>query len=560
MKKINKLLLVMALILTAAPPVFAKTVTGIINMDFDLSAQPAAKEVRLWIPYPVSSQYQDISAVRVKGDFAQSGVYTDRKYQTPILYAQWPVGSKKRHLSFSFKVVRQEAGRRNFPKKEAAWDPADYAMWLAPSSLGPIDGPVKSLADSIVKGKTTVLARAKAVYDWICDNMYRNPKTIGCGMGNVCALLKSRGGKCTDIHSVFVALCRAAGIPAREIFGIRIGKKSGQDITKWQHCWAEFYLPGYGWVPVDPADVRKMMLKKKLRLSDPETARLRRYFWGGWDAYRVKLALGRDLILNPPQKGAPLNTFGYPYAEVGGKPLDFYKPTAFKYHIVSYRVGTAGYALISTAGLKGIIDQDDDTLIFDARSPEEYHEVHVKGALNLPVDNFAAYRHLLPLDRSRPLVFYCNGVKCGKSSKEAKKVLALGYEKVMVYAAGIPVWEEKGMPVYKGPNYEKRIETKKISPAALNKLLNSGADNFTIVDVRDRDEFAAGHIPTAVNIPLASFAAKSAVLDKKKKIIVYCNSGGRSYDAYRKLMKLGYKNIDQAIFADWKAAGLPVGR
>ncbi|HFQ80564.1 MAG TPA: rhodanese-like domain-containing protein, partial [Desulfobacterales bacterium] len=271
-------------------------------------------------------------------------------------------------------------------------------------------------------------------------------------------------------------------------------------------------------------------------------------------------ALGRDLILNPPQKGAPLNTFGYPYAEVGGKPLDFYKPTAFKYHIVSYRVGTAGYALISTAGLKGIIDQDDDTLIFDARSPEEYHEVHVKGALNLPVDNFAAYRHLLPLDRSRPLVFYCNGVKCGKSSKEAKKVLALGYEKVMVYAAGIPVWEEKGMPVYKGPNYEKRIETKKISPAALNKLLNSGADNFTIVDVRDRDEFAAGHIPTAVNIPLASFAAKSAVLDKKKKIIVYCNSGGRSYDAYRKLMKLGYKNIDQAIFADWKAAGLPVGR
>ena len=96
--------------------------------------------------------------------------------------------------------------------------------------------------------------------------------------------------------------------------------------------------------------------------------------------------------------------------------------------------------------------------------------------------------------------------------------------------------------------------------AALDKLLNSGTDNFTVVDVRDRDEFAAGHIPAAINIPLASFAAKSTVLDKKKRIIVYCNSGGRSYDAYRKLMKLGYKNIDQAIFADWKAAGLPVSR
>jgi len=90
-------------------------------------------------------------------------------------------------------------------------------------------------------------------------------------------------------------------------------------------------------VPVDPADVRKLMLKRKLRLSDPETAELRRYFWGGWDAYRIKLALGRDIILNPAQAGPPLNTFGYPYAEVGGKPLNFYDPTTFKYKITSTR-------------------------------------------------------------------------------------------------------------------------------------------------------------------------------------------------------------------------------
>ncbi len=338
MKRITQLfMLAMGLCLLFTVNSRANSAAGIIRMDFDLSHQAADKEVRLWIPYPVSSQYQDISNIRISGDFAESAVYTDKKYQTPMLYAQWPAGSGSRRLSLTFKAVRQEVIRRDFPQKEAAWDPADYAMWLTPSRLGPIDGPVKELANSIVKGKTSVLARAKAIYDWICENMYRDPATIGCGKGDVCSLLQRPGGKCTDIHSVFIALCRAAGVPAREIFGIRLGKKPVQDVSKWQHCWAEFYLPGYGWVPVDPADVRKLMLKKKLKLDDPRTAELRRYFWGGWDAYRVKLAMGRDLDLTPAQKGAPLNTFGYPYAEVGGKPLDWYEPASFKYTMTSYQ-------------------------------------------------------------------------------------------------------------------------------------------------------------------------------------------------------------------------------
>jgi len=161
--------------------------------------------------------------------------------------------------------------------------------------------------------------------------MYRDPKTVGCGPGNVCLLLEQPGGKCTDIHSVFVALSRAAGVPAREVFGIRQGKKKEQDITTWQHCWAEFYLPGYDWVPVDPADVRKMMLKEKLDLNDTKTKQYREYFWGGWDQYRVKLAMGRDLLLNPPQHGPVLNTFGYPFAQIGSRTLDWLAPKTFKY-------------------------------------------------------------------------------------------------------------------------------------------------------------------------------------------------------------------------------------
>jgi transglutaminase-like putative cysteine protease len=269
----------------------------------------------------------------VTGDFTSSGIYTDPVNGTPMLYASWGKDVASRKLSYSFNVERQEIQLKNLPTTEPSWNAADYAEFLKPTSIGPTTGEVKILSDSITKGKRTVLEKAKAIYDWTCENMYRDPDTRGCGKGDVCELLKKPGGKCTDISSVYIALARAAGVPAREVFGLRLGKKAQEDVTTWQHCWVEFFLPGYGWVPVDPADVRKAMLVEKLQLSDAKTREYRDYFWGGIDAYRFKIAQGRDLVLSPPQAGAPLNTFGYPYAEVGGKPLDFYDPKSFSYKI-----------------------------------------------------------------------------------------------------------------------------------------------------------------------------------------------------------------------------------
>ncbi|SDP14500.1 transglutaminase-like domain-containing protein [Desulforhopalus singaporensis] len=310
--------------------------SGVITMEFDLTDHPVDKEMKLWIPYPLSDSDQIISDIRVEGDYAESAIYSDQKYSTPMLFARWEKGAASRKLALRFHVTRREVIKKDFPAAEGPWDPADYALYLAPTGLGPVDGAVKLLADQIVSGRTTVYAKAKAIYDWICENMYRDPDTRGCGTGDVCALIAAPGGKCTDIHSVFVSLCRAAGVPAREVFGIRQGKIDIQDITGWQHCWAEFYLPGYGWVPVDPADVRKMMLKENLTLDDEKTDQYREYFWGGWDAYRVKLAVGRDIVLNPPQKSRPLNTFGYPYAEADGAPLDWLDPKTFSY-VFTYR-------------------------------------------------------------------------------------------------------------------------------------------------------------------------------------------------------------------------------
>ncbi|MBJ6750348.1 transglutaminase-like domain-containing protein [Geomonas anaerohicana] len=327
------LLSMLALSLCVTPAAWAKSRSGQVTVEVDLSKQEAGKETRLWIPYAVSDAYQNVTDVKVSGDFAASAVYTDRANGTPMLYAQWDKDAKSRKLVYSFNVQREEIRIKDLSAKEPAWNRADYAEYLKPTSMGPVDGEVKKLADSIVKGKTTVLDKAKAIYDWACENMYRDPATVGCGKGDVCELLKKPGGKCTDISSVYIALARAAGVPAREVFGLRLGKKAEEDVTTWQHCWVEFFLPGTGWVPVDPADVRKAMLVEKLELKDAKTREYRDYFWGGIDPYRFKIASGRDLVLNPPQAGAPLNTFGYPYAEVGGKVPDWYDPKGFSYRI-----------------------------------------------------------------------------------------------------------------------------------------------------------------------------------------------------------------------------------
>jgi len=125
--------------------------------------------------------------------------------------------------------------------------------------------------------------------------------------------------KCADISSVYVALARNIGVPAREVFGIRLGKKAEQDITGDYHCWAEFYLPGTGWVSVDPADVRKKMLVNNLKLADVKE--FREYYFGKVDQYRIAQATN------------PLNYFMYPYAEVNGKALDYFDPKSFRYSV-----------------------------------------------------------------------------------------------------------------------------------------------------------------------------------------------------------------------------------
>lgn len=106
MKKMLSVFLVLIMAQAATMASVAQSRSGVVTLSVDLSAQASGQDARLWIPYPVSDAHQVISDIKVTGDFTSSGVYTDRTFGTPILYAAWPQDVTKRTLTFSFAVKR----------------------------------------------------------------------------------------------------------------------------------------------------------------------------------------------------------------------------------------------------------------------------------------------------------------------------------------------------------------------------------------------------------------------------------------------------------------------
>ena len=329
--KLKIALLSFCLFFLGTEPSLADEKQGLITIKVDLKVPETPQSAKIWLPYPVSGKYQLIENMAITGNFINSGVYKEPKSGALYFFAEWPKEIQEKNMELGFKVSTQERQTRKLIDTGAPV-PVEIQKYLQPDWWIPTDGQVAEIAQGIQKDKTGILEKSRAVYDWVVENTSRDPNVKGCGLGIVEVTLSKRSGKCADISSVYVALARNVGVPAREVFGLRLGKKAEQDITGWYHCWAEFYLPGTGWVAVDPADVRKKMLVDKLELADIKE--LREYFFGGVDAYRITLESGgRGITLQPAQESKPVNYLMYPYAEVNGKALDYFDPESFRYSV-----------------------------------------------------------------------------------------------------------------------------------------------------------------------------------------------------------------------------------
>jgi len=223
--------------------------------------------------------------------------------------------------------------------------------YLQPHKNMPTDGLVKTKAVEITQGSKTDVEKARAIYEWIVDNTFRDPKVKGCGRGDIRVMLETGylGGKCADLNALYVGLARASGLPARDVYGIRVAKSelgykslgaSSEKVTKSQHCRAEVYLSQFGWVPVDPADVRKVVLEEppgNRPLNDEMVTSARKRLFGSWEMNWMAYNFAQDVDL-PGSSGTVLPFLMYPQAQTAEGTVDSLDPDSFKYEITSKEV------------------------------------------------------------------------------------------------------------------------------------------------------------------------------------------------------------------------------
>jgi len=188
---------------------------------------------------------------------------------------------------------------------------------------------VRELARRITYGNTTPQAKARAIYDYIVNTMTYDKTVPGWGNGDTERACDVAKGNCTDFHSLFMSLARAEGIPARFVIGFPL-KPEAEGTVPGYHCWAEFYAPDRGWIPVDASDAS--------RSTDPKR---REYLFGHLDPDRIEFTVGRDLRLDPPPCAETLNYFIYPYAEGDGRALT---PVAIRLEYKNLPKGVAATA------------------------------------------------------------------------------------------------------------------------------------------------------------------------------------------------------------------------
>lgn len=307
---------------------------------------------QVWLPVPtVESDWQR----SFTSDFRSNGnarLTEDRQYGARMLQVSFEPGVAAPYVELTSRVQTRNRAEDFAQITASTEDAASLRFWTQPTRLLPTDGIVRDTAIKATRGARTDVQKAQQIYDWVVANTYREPKVRGCGEGDIKTMLETGnlGGKCADLNAIFVGLCRAAGLPARDVYGIRLAPSafgykelSGNpaSLKGAQHCRAEVHLAGHGWVAMDPADVAKVM---RLETPDwikttqhPVVAPVNRALFGGWEGNWMAWNMAHDVKL-PQAQGPELGFFMYPTAETGGQRLDSYAPDDFKYQITAREV------------------------------------------------------------------------------------------------------------------------------------------------------------------------------------------------------------------------------
>ena len=317
----------------------------------------APADATVWVPVPaVNTKWQRSLTSETSTSAARTSIETDAKSGAHFVVAEFKSGQASELEVVSRVQTMSRAVDWHTPADSADNETAaTLKRWVQPTALVPTDGIVRKTALQITKGAHTDVDKVHRIYDWIIVSTYREPKTRGCGLGDIKWLLETGdlGGKCADINGLFVGLCRAAGVPARDAYGLRLApsafgyKELGSNSASLkgaQHCRSEVYLQRYGWVAMDPADVDKVMRQETTEwikdAGHPLVVPVRKALFGGWEGNWMAYNNAVDVTL-PGATGGPLPFLMYPQAQSGAKRYDAYDPDNFKYTITAREIKAA---------------------------------------------------------------------------------------------------------------------------------------------------------------------------------------------------------------------------
>jgi transglutaminase-like putative cysteine protease len=254
---------------------------------------------RLWLPLPLTDRSQRV-VTRSLSTPGQRRVLEDRPNANQVLLVDLEPKDGEGVVELRFGVERFEKG----PWAEPLTDRARY---LQADRLAPLTPEIVRTAGEVTAGKATDLIKARALYDHVMERMSYKRVGEGWGQGDLVYACDTRSGNCSDYHTYFIALARAAGLPARFAVGATIPAARDSGGISSYHCWAEFYADGKWW-PVDISEADKY-------------SNLATYYFGHHPANRIELSRGRDLVLDPGPRSGPINFLAHPMLEVDGKPV-----------------------------------------------------------------------------------------------------------------------------------------------------------------------------------------------------------------------------------------------
>jgi transglutaminase-like putative cysteine protease len=290
------------------PAVVPASETQIRSRTFELTYNATVRDIAkgtkildLWLPLPQTDRNQTVHRITID---APNRVTIGRENQ----FGNQSLNVRVEHPTAPVTVTLTiEATRRESTGSNEVLSNEARAEYLKPEPLVPLDGPVRALAVEAIRGLDTDDQKAKAIYEKVVGMMKYDKSGTGWGRGDALFACDVKRGNCTDFHALIIGMARSVDIPARFAIGLPLPHERGTGDIPGYHCWAELYVRGCGWVPVDASEAAKDSTR-------------RGYFFGHHDEDRLEFTRGRHLKLNPAQKGAPLNFFVYPYAELDGRP------------------------------------------------------------------------------------------------------------------------------------------------------------------------------------------------------------------------------------------------